>query len=164
MGKRRANMLASQIKDQFVNAPQEIRIDFLRKNDQACESEANDLLQTLATFQQEFGQLTSLFTANAYKSNYSTKDQSDPPTPRDVIDEIFDMVQPQHPGYITLDDLLKSGHEHTVLAILTDANCFMQHENCELRSFIPHLSASPHSPSPKFNLTLFTSLNYAPTL
>nr|CDS27070.2 serine:threonine protein phosphatase 2A [Hymenolepis microstoma] len=59
-------------------------------------------------------------------------DQSDPPTPRDVMDEIFDMVQPQHPGYITLDDLLKSGHGHTVLAILTDANCFMQHENCEL--------------------------------
>ncbi|VDO00035.1 unnamed protein product [Rodentolepis nana] len=73
MGKRRSNMLASQIKDQFVNAPQEIRIDFLRKNDQARETESKDLLQTLASFQQEFDQLTSVFNAKASKSNCSTK-------------------------------------------------------------------------------------------
>ncbi|VUZ41585.1 unnamed protein product [Hymenolepis diminuta] len=73
MGRLNANILASQIKDQFVNAPQEIRVDFLRKNDQACESEANDFLQTLASFQQEFGQLTSVFDTNVNKSNHSAK-------------------------------------------------------------------------------------------
>lgn len=33
-----------------------------------------------------------------------------PDTPRtcDIINEIFDMVRPKHPDYITLDDLLKS--------------------------------------------------------
>uniref|UniRef100_A0A0R3SYW7 Pinin_SDK_memA domain-containing protein n=1 Tax=Hymenolepis diminuta TaxID=6216 RepID=A0A0R3SYW7_HYMDI len=45
----------------------------LRKNDQACESEANDFLQTLASFQQEFGQLTSVFDTNVNKSNHSAK-------------------------------------------------------------------------------------------
>nr|CDS28234.1 hypothetical protein HmN_000805000 [Hymenolepis microstoma] len=34
--------------------------------------------------------------------------QFDPPTTRDVVDEIFDMVQPQHLNHMTLDDLLKS--------------------------------------------------------
>ncbi|VDO01399.1 unnamed protein product [Rodentolepis nana] len=59
-------------------------------------------------------------------------DEPDARTLRDVVDEIFDMVQPQHPGYITLEDLLKSGHGHTVLAILTDAKCYMEYKNRDL--------------------------------
>ncbi|KAM3186973.1 hypothetical protein ACTXT7_003208, partial [Hymenolepis weldensis] len=35
-------------------------------------------------------------------------DEPDTPRSCDVINEIFDMVQPKHPGYITLDDLLRS--------------------------------------------------------
>uniref|UniRef100_A0A0R3SDL5 EF-hand domain-containing protein n=1 Tax=Hymenolepis diminuta TaxID=6216 RepID=A0A0R3SDL5_HYMDI len=56
-----------------------------------------------------------------------------PDTPRtcDIINEIFDMVRPKDPDYITLDDLLKSGKGDTVLGILTDIQCFMLYENRE---------------------------------
>ncbi|KAM3185990.1 hypothetical protein ACTXT7_005290 [Hymenolepis weldensis] len=79
MGRRRANILANQIKDQFVNAPQEIRIDFLRKNDQACESEANDFLQTLVSFQQEFGQLTSVFNTKTSEATQEPEAENQDP-------------------------------------------------------------------------------------
>nr|CDS31087.2 serine:threonine protein phosphatase 2A [Hymenolepis microstoma] len=56
-----------------------------------------------------------------------------PDTPRicDIINEIFDMIRPKHPDYITLDDLLRSGKGDTVLGILTDVQCFMLYENRE---------------------------------
>ena len=50
----------------------------------------------------------------------------------DVKDEIFDMVKPQHPLHITLDDLLKCNVGHTVVSMLVDINGFWavdQHES-----------------------------------
>ncbi|KAM7534189.1 hypothetical protein Aperf_G00000115361 [Anoplocephala perfoliata] len=73
MSRRRANMLANQIKDQFVNAPPQIRIDFLRKNDEAFESESKEIIQSLMSFQQELGQLTSVFDSNINNFNASGK-------------------------------------------------------------------------------------------
>ncbi|KAL5106516.1 Apoptosi regulator BAX [Taenia crassiceps] len=65
MSRRRVNALANQIREQFINAPPQIRIDFLRKNDEALETESNDFIQTLASFQQELGQITSVFDSNS---------------------------------------------------------------------------------------------------
>nr|CDS23328.1 hypothetical protein EgrG_000084200 [Echinococcus granulosus] len=69
MSRRRANHLANQIRDQFVNAPPQIRIDFLRKNDEIFETESKDFIQTLASFQQELGQITSIFDSNSSKKS-----------------------------------------------------------------------------------------------
>lgn len=46
-------------------------------------------------------------------------------------DEIFDMVKPGHPAYITLADLKRSGVGHTVVSILTDVNGFWAYEHRE---------------------------------
>ncbi|VDK40360.1 unnamed protein product [Taenia asiatica] len=56
-----------------------------------------------------------------------------PDVPRfcDVLNEIFDMVRPQNPDFITLDDLLKSGKGDTVLSILFDTQAFLMYENRE---------------------------------
>uniref|UniRef100_A0A5K3FYD9 Serine/threonine-protein phosphatase 2A regulatory subunit B'' subunit gamma n=1 Tax=Mesocestoides corti TaxID=53468 RepID=A0A5K3FYD9_MESCO len=56
-----------------------------------------------------------------------------PDVPRscDVLNEIFDMVKPRHPDYITLDDLLRSGKGDTVLSILFDIQAFFMYENRE---------------------------------
>ncbi|KAL5971347.1 hypothetical protein TSMEX_000910 [Taenia solium] len=42
-----------------------LQIDFLRKNDEAFDAESNDFIQTLASFQQELGQITSVFDGNS---------------------------------------------------------------------------------------------------
>ncbi|VDK40521.1 unnamed protein product [Taenia asiatica] len=42
-----------------------LQIDFLRKNDEAFETESNDFIETLASFQQELGQITSVFDGNS---------------------------------------------------------------------------------------------------
>ncbi|XP_003382540.1 PREDICTED: serine/threonine-protein phosphatase 2A regulatory subunit B'' subunit gamma-like [Amphimedon queenslandica] len=49
----------------------------------------------------------------------------------DVEHEIFDMVNPMCPGYITLQDLIKSGQGETVVNMLTDLNGFLNYENRE---------------------------------
>ncbi|CAG9131508.1 unnamed protein product [Plutella xylostella] len=49
----------------------------------------------------------------------------------DVKDEIFDMVRPEHPSRITLQDLIKSGHGHTAVSILLELHGFWAYENRE---------------------------------
>ncbi|XP_026750550.2 serine/threonine-protein phosphatase 2A regulatory subunit B'' subunit gamma-like [Galleria mellonella] len=49
----------------------------------------------------------------------------------DVKDEIFDMIRPQHPSRITLQDLLHSGHGHTAVSILLELHGFWAYENRE---------------------------------
>ena len=77
MNRRRVNILTNQIKDTFTSAPPQTRvnlsknyhnviflpkqIDFLRENDKVFEAESNELIQTLSTFQHEFGQIISIF-------------------------------------------------------------------------------------------------------
>ncbi|VDD76569.1 unnamed protein product [Mesocestoides corti] len=68
MSRRQANSLASEIESQFVRAPPEIRLDFLRKSNEAFETESNEFVQTLMTFQKELGQITSTFENNKSKS------------------------------------------------------------------------------------------------
>ncbi|CAH0403056.1 unnamed protein product [Chilo suppressalis] len=49
----------------------------------------------------------------------------------DVKDEIFDMIRPQHPSRITLQDLIRSGHGHTAVSILLELHGFWAYENRE---------------------------------
>eukprot|EP00053_Salpingoeca_punica_P009195 m.82376 g.82376 ORF g.82376 m.82376 type:complete len:531 (-) comp14912_c0_seq2:234-1826(-) len=51
--------------------------------------------------------------------------------PEDIVNEVFDMIKPENPGFITLQDLLKSGKGDTVVGILTDVNKFIAYENRE---------------------------------
>mmetsp|Transcript_19387 Transcript_19387/g.68635 ORF Transcript_19387/g.68635 Transcript_19387/m.68635 type:complete len:455 (-) Transcript_19387:184-1548(-) len=51
--------------------------------------------------------------------------------PADVRDEIFDMVHPADPRFITLRDLLKCRVGHTVFSMLTDVNGFWAYDNRE---------------------------------
>ncbi|BHF81181.1 Serine/threonine-protein phosphatase 2A regulatory subunit B'' subunit gamma [Sparganum proliferum] len=59
--------------------------------------------------------------------------RSDQDVPRfeDVRNEIFDMVKPANPDYITLDDLLRSRKGDTVISILIDLQAFWMYENRE---------------------------------
>ncbi|XP_062505435.1 serine/threonine-protein phosphatase 2A regulatory subunit B'' subunit gamma-like [Corticium candelabrum] len=50
----------------------------------------------------------------------------------DIKDEIFDMVKPQDPLHITLNDLITSGQGETVISILSDLNGFWTYENREV--------------------------------
>lgn len=50
----------------------------------------------------------------------------------DVKDEIFDMVKPEDPLRITLQDLVGCGHGGTVVSILTDLNGFWAYEDREV--------------------------------
>ncbi|GBP79511.1 hypothetical protein EVAR_58522_1 [Eumeta japonica] len=49
----------------------------------------------------------------------------------DVKDEIFDMVRPEDPSKITLQDLIRSGHGHTAISILLELHGFWAYENRE---------------------------------
>ncbi|CAL8102838.1 unnamed protein product [Calicophoron daubneyi] len=55
-----------------------------------------------------------------------------PPLFNDIHNEIFDMVKPANPNFITLDDLIKCGKGETVVNILTDLQGFWTHENREM--------------------------------
>jgi len=57
---------------------------------------------------------------------------------QDVKDEIFDMVKPNDPLKLTLNDLIKSGKGDTVVSILIDLNDFWTYENREY--LVPDLS------------------------
>lgn len=46
-------------------------------------------------------------------------------------DEIFDMVKPADPTFITLADLLLSSTGHTVVSMLVDTNGFWMYDNRE---------------------------------
>jgi Ca2+-binding EF-hand superfamily protein len=50
----------------------------------------------------------------------------------DIMNELFDMIKPANPNYITLNDLITSGQGETVISILTDLNGFLTYENREL--------------------------------
>lgn len=49
----------------------------------------------------------------------------------DVKDEIFDMIRPEHPSRITLQDLVRSGQGHTAVSILLELHGFWAYENRE---------------------------------
>lgn len=55
----------------------------------------------------------------------------DTPSTADVVDEIFDMVKPAHPRYLTLDDLQRSKVAHTVILMLVDVAGFLAYDNRE---------------------------------
>jgi len=53
--------------------------------------------------------------------------------PGDVVaNEIFDMVKPENPNRITMNDLLKSKVGGTVVSILSDVNGFWKYDNREV--------------------------------
>ena len=60
-----------------------------------------------------------------------TVHKQDPVSFEDVKDEIFDMVKPQDPTKITLQDLLNCGQGDTTVSILIDLNGFWTYENRE---------------------------------
>ena len=60
------------------------------------------------------------------------KHNQEPVSFEDVKDEIFDMVKPEDPLKITLDDLHRSGQGDTVVSILIDLNGFWSYENREV--------------------------------
>ncbi len=49
----------------------------------------------------------------------------------DILNEIFDMVKPEHPFRISLNDLIRCGQGEVVVNILIDLNGFWTHENRE---------------------------------
>ena len=49
----------------------------------------------------------------------------------DIKDEIWDMIGPKNPNYITLEDVLKSSYRDQVLSLLIDAKAFYQHDQKE---------------------------------
>ena len=49
----------------------------------------------------------------------------------DIKDEIWDMIKPKNPNYITLQDVLKSNYRDLVLSLLIDAKAFYQHDQKE---------------------------------
>ena len=53
----------------------------------------------------------------------------DPVNAADVQDEIFDMVTPENPYQITLEELRRSKQGHTILFMLVDCNAFWQYDN-----------------------------------
>ncbi|XP_063542472.1 serine/threonine-protein phosphatase 2A regulatory subunit B'' subunit gamma-like [Cydia strobilella] len=55
----------------------------------------------------------------------------------DVKDEIFDMIRPEHPSRITLQDLIRSGHGHTAVSILLELHGFWAYENREALAAAP---------------------------
>ncbi|KAI8432870.1 hypothetical protein MSG28_013797 [Choristoneura fumiferana] len=55
----------------------------------------------------------------------------------DVKDEIFDMIRPEHPSRITLQDLVRSGHGHTAVSILLELHGFWAYENREALAAAP---------------------------
>ena len=50
----------------------------------------------------------------------------------DIKDEIWDMIGPKNPNYITLEDILNSKYCDTVIALLIDAKAFYQHDQKEM--------------------------------
>ena len=50
----------------------------------------------------------------------------------DIKDELWDMIGPKNPMYITLQDVLNSKYSDTVLSLLIDAKAFYQHDQKEM--------------------------------
>ena len=49
----------------------------------------------------------------------------------DVVDEVFDMIRPKNPAFITIKDLMNSKMGGTMLNILTDTHAFFNYDNRE---------------------------------
>jgi serine/threonine-protein phosphatase 2A regulatory subunit B'' len=49
----------------------------------------------------------------------------------DIKDELWDMIKPKNPNYITLQDVLNSTYSDTVLSLLIDAKAFYLHDQKE---------------------------------
>ncbi len=58
----------------------------------------------------------------------------DPVPLGDIQNEIFDMVKPEHPHKISLNDLIRCGQGEVVVNILIDLIGFWTHENRESSS------------------------------
>ena len=50
----------------------------------------------------------------------------------DIKDELWDMIGPKNPHYITLEDVLNSKYSDTVISLLIDAKAFYQHDQKEM--------------------------------
>ncbi|MCQ2820314.1 MAG: hypothetical protein MJ252_23860 [archaeon] len=50
----------------------------------------------------------------------------------DIKDELWDMIKPKNPNYITLQDVLNSPYSDLVLSLLIDAKAFYMHDQKEL--------------------------------
>ncbi|XP_023225429.1 serine/threonine-protein phosphatase 2A regulatory subunit B'' subunit gamma-like isoform X3 [Centruroides sculpturatus] len=61
-----------------------------------------------------------------------TQHGQEPVSFEDVKDEIFDMVKPEDPLKITLQDLINCGQGDTVVSVLIDLNGFWTYENREV--------------------------------
>lgn len=59
----------------------------------------------------------------------------------DIKNEIFDMVKPENPLRITLQDLIRCNSGHIVISILTDLHEFWTYENREV--LVPDMRDSP---------------------
>lgn len=57
--------------------------------------------------------------------------QYDPPKTSDIINEVFDMVNPYRTDCISITELVKSGVGHTVCGMLTDVDAFFAYDNRE---------------------------------
>ncbi|XP_041970964.1 serine/threonine-protein phosphatase 2A regulatory subunit B'' subunit gamma-like isoform X2 [Aricia agestis] len=57
---------------------------------------------------------------------------AEPVSFEDVKDEIFDMIKPEHPARITLQDLVRSGRGHTAVSMLLELHGFFAYENREV--------------------------------
>jgi len=49
----------------------------------------------------------------------------------DIKDEIWDMIKPKNPNYITIQDILGSSYGDSVLSLLIDAKSFYLHDQKE---------------------------------
>ena len=50
----------------------------------------------------------------------------------DIKDELWDMIGPKNPNYITLEDILNSKYSDTVISLLIDAKAFYQNDHKEM--------------------------------
>jgi serine/threonine-protein phosphatase 2A regulatory subunit B'' len=50
----------------------------------------------------------------------------------DIINELYDMIRPKVPYYITEDDLVQSGVANTVITILIDTQGFCEYDGREM--------------------------------
>eukprot|EP00038_Savillea_parva_P010142 m.188226 g.188226 ORF g.188226 m.188226 type:complete len:468 (-) comp17337_c0_seq1:497-1900(-) len=57
----------------------------------------------------------------------------EPPSTDNIVNEVFDMVNPNNHEYITVSELVRSGVGHTVCGILTDVEAFFAYDNREMQ-------------------------------
>eukprot|EP00948_MAST-09A_sp_MAST-9A-sp1_P001177 g1177.t1 len=102
----------------------------------------HDLVQSLQQSVNYLGDMimVSLATVQSCKENVLRRitssemvlfSQEDGGSVHNVTDEIFDMVKPEKPGKITLNDLVRCGQGDIVISMLTDVTGFFAYDNRE---------------------------------